>query len=1032
MASSSIYHGKILRFIRKPAIIILSAFILSGNNSDAQYFGRNKPGYRSFNFDVLQTPHFEIYHYLKNDSLLNALSRWSENWYRIHQRVFKDTFDVKNPIIFYNSHADFQQTNTVSGMISTGTGGVTESLKNRVIMPMAASLAQTDHTLGHELVHAFQYHLFLRSDSSKKLSINNIPLWMIEGMAEYLSIGSIDPHTSMWMRDALLNNDFPTIKKLSTDSKYFPYRYGQAFWAMLGKTWGDTIILPLLKKTAEYGFNKAVDSLLGVNEKTLSGMWKSAMEVHFNQYLERKADNLPGKKIISEENGGKMNLSPSISPDGKYVAFFSEKNLFTLDLFLADASTGKVFKKLSSVVKNNDIDDFSFIESSGTWSPDGKKFAFVVFSKGENKLAVLDVRKAKITRKLSIPGVPSFSNPAWSPDGNKIVVTGMVNGINDLYLYYLDSNEVEKISSDFTINLHPSWSSDGRYITFAQERLNEGPNRKKFSFNIAVLDLKDNSTRKIDVFNDAVSLNPYFSPDNNSVYFTSDPDGIRNLYRYDLKTGHVYRLTDFMTGISGITTYSPAISISSGSDLIVYSYYFRNGYQIMASGSDQFSITEVDGKYINYDAGTLPPLKHAAFNLVDTTLYNMKDISDLPVDSVKDVPYKPKFMLDYISNNASIGISTGLYRNNLGGSINMIFSDMVGSNQLYSSLSLNGEIYDFGGQAAYLNQKGKVKWGAAFSHIPYRAGSLYILPDSVTYGDERVYVDNLALDYLRMFEDNISFFTLYPLSQTRRFETTVSASWYYYRIDRYNNYYLPGGIYIGGNKERIPAPKGSNYQQISLAYVEDNSFFGMTSPMEGHRARYQVDKYFGTADVFTTLIDYRQYFYLKPLSLAFRLYHYGMYGKDAGNSVIPPIYIGYPWLIRGYEERNSDYNFTNYGNAFDVSLLSGTRVVVGNAELRFPLTGPERLALIRSKYFMTDFNLFLDSGLAWRNGDKINLDLNPNSPINGKERHPVFSTGASLRINLLGYLVIEPFYAFPMQNGGFRNGVFGLNFVPGW
>ena len=60
---------------------------------------------------------------------------------------------MKNPLIFYNTHGDFQQTNTISSLIGTGTGGVTESLNNRVIMPVAPSLAQTDHTLVHELVH---------------------------------------------------------------------------------------------------------------------------------------------------------------------------------------------------------------------------------------------------------------------------------------------------------------------------------------------------------------------------------------------------------------------------------------------------------------------------------------------------------------------------------------------------------------------------------------------------------------------------------------------------------------------------------------------------------------------------------------------------------------------------------------------------------------------------------------------------------------------------------------------------------------
>ncbi len=128
---------------------------------------------------------------------------------------------------------------------------------------------------------------------------------------------------------------------------------------------------------------------------------------------------------------------------------------------------------------------------------------------------------------------------------------------------------------------------------------------------------------------------------------------------------------------------------------------------------------------MNFDAGTLPPLKYFGANLVDTTIYNPEEIADLPSDSIKEVPYHPKFKLDYLSNNASIGVSTGIYRNNLGGSINAIFSDMVGNNQLYSSLSLNGQIYDFGGQFAYINQKSKIKWGAAISHIPYLYGNLF-------------------------------------------------------------------------------------------------------------------------------------------------------------------------------------------------------------------------------------------------------------------------------------------------------------------
>jgi Tol biopolymer transport system component len=1013
------------------SVIVLTIFLFHGTGTSAQYFGRNKPGYKVFEFDVVQTPNFEIYHYLRNDSLIRSISRWSETWHDMHQAIFKDTLKTKNPIIFYSNHSDFQQTNTISSIIGTGTGGVTESLKNRVIMPVATSLAQTDHTLGHELVHAFQYNMLLKADTTKRLSINNIPLWMIEGMAEYLSIGSIDPHTAMWMRDALLNNDFPSLEQLTVDTKYFPYRYGQAFWAMAGKTWGDTIIMPLLEKTAQLGFDKAAENLLGFDEKTLSGMWKSATEIHFGEYLKNKVDSLAGRQIISEVNAGETNISPSISPDGKYIAFFSEKNLFTLDLFLADANTGKIIKKLSSVVRNNEIDDFSFIESSGTWSPDGKQFAFVIFSKGVNKLAFLDVRKSRIVKEYRIPGVQSFSNPSWSPDGQYIVFTGQVDGISDLYIFDLNTFEVDKLTSDFESNLHPSWSHDGNFIVYSQEVMNYELNRKIFSFDLALLDIKNKSIEKIDLFRGAKNLNPCFSSDDRNIFFLSDADGFRNLYKYDLVTNRLFRLTDYMTGISGITAFSPAISVSAEKNLITYNYYFNNKYHIWTAGENQFKSIEADKYSVNLDAGTLPPLKHLALNVVDTALHNRIKMADLPVDSMKIIPFRSKFKLDYISNNGNIGVSTGMFRNSMSGSVSAIFSDIVGNNQLYTGLALNGEIYDFGGQAAYINQKGKIKWGGAVSHVPYLSGGMSLVRDTILINDQELPVWNYMVDYLRMFEDNVSIFGSYPLSLTRRFEAQASSSWYYYRIDRYNYYYTLDEFPIGGEKEKLDAPGGSNFQQVSLAYVEDNSYYGITSPMQGHRARFEVEKYFGAANILTTLFDYRKYFYTRPITIAFRLYNYGMYGKEAENGVIPPFYIGYPWLIRGYE--NVSYSSYQQDNRFNVSWLTGTRIAVANAELRFPFTGPEKLTLIKSKFFLTDLNLFFDAGLAWSKGNSVNMDLYKTSAdIEEDDRSPLLSTGASIRINLFGYLVIEPYYAFPLQNGGFKNGQFGLSFVQGW
>src|SRR3546814_3077355 len=78
----------------------------------------------------------------------------------------------------------------------------------------------------------------------------------------------------MWMRDAVLTQDFPSLRDLTTTNKYFPYRYGQAFWASVAGLWGDDMVKPLFLTTAKFGYEMAVVSVLGYDEKVVSSMWK--------------------------------------------------------------------------------------------------------------------------------------------------------------------------------------------------------------------------------------------------------------------------------------------------------------------------------------------------------------------------------------------------------------------------------------------------------------------------------------------------------------------------------------------------------------------------------------------------------------------------------------------------------------------------------------------------------------------------------------------------------------------------------------
>lgn len=126
-------------------------------------------------------------------------------------------------------------------------------------------------------------------------------------------------------------------------------------------------------------------------------------------------------------------------------------------------------------------------------------FAFVGFSKGKSKLIIVDVFDGKLVQEFSIPGVPSFNYPAWSPDGNSIVVSGLVNGINDLYQYDLTTKKVIRLTSDPWCNIHPAWSSDGKSIVFSTDKPSQTSISKTTGYNLATLDIETKAITVLDI-----------------------------------------------------------------------------------------------------------------------------------------------------------------------------------------------------------------------------------------------------------------------------------------------------------------------------------------------------------------------------------------------------------------------------------------------------------------------------------------------------------------------------------------------------
>src|SRR6059058_3711322 len=266
----------------------------------AQYFGRNKVQYRKLDFQILKTEHFDIYYYPEEREGISVAARMAERWHARLERILEHRLRGRQPLVLYGSHPDFEQTNAIGGELSEGTGGVTEPLRRRIVLPLGGPLADTDHVIGHELVHAFQFDITTRPDAPPgQNGAERLPLWFIEGMAEYLSLGPVDPNTAMWLRDAVRQEKLPAIADLD-NPKYFPYRWGQAFWAYVGGRFGDDKIRQMLSLAAAAGdVNVAIKRVTGLTTKELSNDWRDAIRQAYEPILAQTTSlGEAGKMVI--------------------------------------------------------------------------------------------------------------------------------------------------------------------------------------------------------------------------------------------------------------------------------------------------------------------------------------------------------------------------------------------------------------------------------------------------------------------------------------------------------------------------------------------------------------------------------------------------------------------------------------------------------------------------------------------------------------------------------------------------------------
>jgi Tol biopolymer transport system component len=407
-----------------------------------------------------------------------------------------------------------------------------------------------------------------------------VPMWFAEGVAQYnrkeFGYESWDAHRDMILRMYILDscmmswNDMGVFGKTSLGNESV-YNAGYALVRYIAATYGEDKLREIsraLSSVTTFTIDAAVEKALGKKGEDLYAEWLAFLASDYGKRIAPVKENPVAGTLIADVGFG--NLYPAFSPDGNKVAYISNKEgdyFSPSSIYLYDIAT----KKEQNLVKG--------VRSKFSWSPDGKKIYYSKLSRNNPHWSnyfdiwVYDIEKDK--KKRLTEGLRAYA-PSVSPDGSSIAFISGGDGTGNLFKIGSDGSGIQQLTffRDGEQLFNPSWSPDGSSIIFDYS-VRDGRD-------IAVIPAQGGEVSFL-IHSPLDERNPVYSADGKRIIYSSNENGIFNIYEYDLTTKEIRKITNVLGG-----AFMPTINAQ---EQIVFSTYTSTGYKVaMLDVGDRKSI----------------------------------------------------------------------------------------------------------------------------------------------------------------------------------------------------------------------------------------------------------------------------------------------------------------------------------------------------------------------------------------------------------------------------------------------------------
>ena len=939
----------------KKTALALTLLLCAARARGQEGFGENKIVYDQFDWRTYRSTHFTIYFYEKERSSLQKVASYAESAYDDISRQLN--FQIPKPInlIFYATHSDFEQTNTLLNFIPEGIGAFALPSRNRMVLPVDLPDEKLQQLIAHELTHVFQFEI-LFGGNYLRAATTNAPQWFLEGMASYYG-NDEDNKDRMVLRDAVLADRVPEVAQRGITG-YIAYRFGHAVFDFIAAEWGKDATREFV-----YEFRNQIGASVEKAVKRQFNISGEDFDIKFRRYLRQRHLKILAEKGEPIDFGERFKVvdspsaetTPRAFPSGDFVACMTTyKN--DADVILMSTRDRKLYKNLTRGYTTT----YEYLVSQWVTtgpqsgadigvSADGNSVAVFARRERGRDLLLLNALTGGIRERVEMPDLDQQLNPTFSPDGNTVLFRALLNGRADIFSYDLTAHKLTNLTDDDAWDFGPAFSPDGRWVYYSSVR---GSKSKIFRFHPDTPDSREQIT-----YGDWNDEDPALSPDGKRLFFISDRDSaIYNVYSIHLETGETFMHTNVVAGV-----FTPTVFVGKdNTEKLVYSAYYKGRFTLyIADSKKPFKrLPELAPVPSPVGPGGVTPFQPAIEVAVD------------PEKVTKKI--SRKLQLEDAQINAGVNTDQTFVSNTV-----LIFGDNLGDRRLYAIFQSLSSFTNF--DFIYLDLTHRLQKGIE-------------LFDDRTYFlalDQRFGQDVLVRDRRVFRITGAMLEAIYPLSRYHRLEGQLGY------ISR--SYDFPFAVQnTNGTQTFLVDARTDNYPQIGGAFVGDTVLYREWGPLSGHRYRFGatwapdlkrnsttsvtgVTNSTGSTLTQDVTVDLRRYIKITDRSLiAVRLFG----ARSTGN--FPNVYyFGGLDTLRGLDFREQ----------------IGNTIAYANFEFRFPLI--DLLAFPFGGFTNIRGHFFVDVGGAALKDQKFRFwDAGQHQLIDGRA-----SYGYGLQIQFLGLLL---------------------------